>query len=70
MGGATVDLSGRSHKKQLESAQKSDARVAVVVDAGHPGTIQWHDLKHKTERAVDESDLAEFARRAVQGEPG
>ena len=72
LGGAQVDLSGRSRKKQIEAAMKSGARVAAVVDASQPGKIGWHDFKHKTETMVDEKELAAFARRAgvAEGEQG
>lgn len=65
---AEVDLSGRSRKTQLESASKKKARVAVVVDAATPGIIEWHDLKDRTERRVQEDHLDVFARDAHAGE--
>jgi histidyl-tRNA synthetase len=61
---AEVDLSGRSRKTQLESAAKKKARIAVVVDAATPGTIEWHDLRERTERRVQEDHLAIFAHDA------
>jgi histidyl-tRNA synthetase len=70
--GAQVDLSDRSRKKQIESAMKSGARAAVVVDDDRPGEVVWHDFKLKTETTVAEADLAAFAKRAVakEGEQG
>jgi histidyl-tRNA synthetase len=65
---AQVDLSGRSRKTQIESAMKSGARAAVVVDAARPGEVVWHDLQLKTESVVAEGDLAAFARRAAASE--
>ncbi|HEU4366107.1 MAG TPA: ATP phosphoribosyltransferase regulatory subunit, partial [Candidatus Krumholzibacteria bacterium] len=72
LGGAQVDLSGRSRRTQIESALKSGARVAVVVDAGRADAAEWHDLRRKTEYSVAESDLEAFARRAAsdEGEQG
>ena len=61
---AEVDLSGRSRKTQLESAAKKKARIAVVIDAATPGTIEWHDLRERTERRVQEDHLEIFARDA------
>jgi hypothetical protein len=57
-----VDLSGRSRKTQLESAAKKKARIAVVVDAASPGVVEWHDLRDRTERRVQEDHLEIFAR--------
>jgi histidyl-tRNA synthetase len=59
---AEVDLSGRSRKTQLESAAKKKARIAVVVDAASPGVVEWHDLRDRTERRVQEDHLEIFAR--------
>jgi histidyl-tRNA synthetase len=61
---AEVDLSGRSRKTQLESASKKKARIAVVLDAATPGTIEWHDLRGRTERRVQEDHLGVFAQDA------
>ncbi len=70
VGATQVDLSGRSRKKQVESAAKSGARVAVVVDAERPGEVAWHDLRAKTDRVVAEGEVETFARReaAAEGE--
>jgi histidyl-tRNA synthetase len=65
---AEVDLSGRSRKTQLESAAKKKARVAVVVDGATPGVIEWHDLRERTERRVQEDHLEVFARDTHGGE--
>lgn len=67
-GSAEADLSGRSRKTQLESAAKKKARIAVVVDAATPGTIEWHDLRARTERRVQEDHLSVFAHDAHDGE--
>jgi histidyl-tRNA synthetase len=64
LGSAEVDLSGRSRKTQLEAAAKKKARIAVVVDAASPGTLEWHDLRARTERRVQEDHLEVFARDA------
>lgn len=64
LGSAEVDLSGRSRKTQLEAAAKKKARIAVVVDAASPGTLEWHDLRGRTERRVQEDHLEVFARDA------
>ncbi len=61
-GPAEADLSGRSRKTQLESAAKKKARIAVVVDDAAPGIIEWHDLRARTERRVQEEQLEVFAR--------
>jgi histidyl-tRNA synthetase len=61
---AEVDLSGRSRKTQLESASKKKSRVAVVIDAATPGTIEWHDLRGRTERRVQEDHLGVYAHDA------
>jgi histidyl-tRNA synthetase len=61
---AELDLSGRSRKTQLESAARKKARIAVVIDAATPGTIEWHDLRERTERRVQEDHLEIFARDA------
>ena len=61
---AELDLSGRSRKTQLEFAAKKKARIAVVVDAATPGTIEWHDLRGRTERRVQEDHLGVFANDA------
>ncbi|HKW14317.1 MAG TPA: histidine--tRNA ligase [Candidatus Krumholzibacteria bacterium] len=61
---AELDLSGRSRKTQLESAAKKKARIAVVIDAATPGTIEWHDLRERTERRVQEDHLGVFAHDA------
>lgn len=63
-GPAEVDLSGRSRKTQLEAAAKKKARVAVVVDHAAPGVVEWHDLRERTERRVQEDHLEVFARDA------
>jgi len=65
---AEVDLSGRSRKTQLESASKKKARIAIVVDAATPGIIEWHDLRDRTERRVQEDHLSVFAHDAHDGE--
>jgi histidyl-tRNA synthetase len=67
---AEADVSGRSRKTQLESAAKKKARVAVVVDAAAPGIVEWHDLRARTERRVEENQLDAFARNhaAAQGD--
>ena len=69
-GAAEVDLSGRSRKTQLESAGKKKARVAVVIDARTPDQVEWHDLRARTDRFVDEKHLEVFARDvgATQGD--
>ena len=61
-GSAQVDLSGRSRKTQLEAAARKKARVAVVVDAGSPGVVEWHDLAARAEARVAEDGLEAQAR--------
>ncbi|HET6350116.1 MAG TPA: histidine--tRNA ligase [Candidatus Krumholzibacteria bacterium] len=65
---AEVDLSGRSRKTQLEAAAKKKAHVIVVVDDATPGTVEWHDLRARTERRVQEDHLDAFARDASEGD--
>jgi len=67
-GSALVDLSGRSRKKQLESAARSGAVVAVVLDAAHARDASWNDLSTRAETMVAVDQLAEFARGL--GAPG
>lgn len=68
-GTAEVDLSGRSRKTQLESAAKKKARVALVVDTVSADMLEWHDLRTRTERRVQEDHLVEFARDALVEDP-
>jgi histidyl-tRNA synthetase len=72
LGGAQVDLSGRSRKTQIESAIKGGARVVLVVDDARPGSAEWHDVRRKSEAIVPESELEAYARRAAatEGERG
>jgi histidyl-tRNA synthetase len=65
LGSTELDLSGRSRKTQLESAGKRRARVALVVDAGAPDVVDWHDLRARTERRVPEGQLEALARDAI-----
>jgi len=67
-GAAEVDFSARSRKTQLEAAAKKKALVAVVVDAVTPGVVEWHNLRDRSERRVQEETLDVFARDAAQGE--
>ena len=60
-GAAQVDLSGRSRKKQIQVAEKSGARYAVIVDESDPRQVTWRDLTSHTETAVDDGDLGRFA---------
>jgi histidyl-tRNA synthetase len=70
-GAAQTDLSGRSRRTQIETAVKSGARVAVVVDAARAGAVEWHDLGRKAERVVPEAELDGLAMRTTQeGETG
>ncbi len=62
---AEVDVSGRSKKTQLEAAAKKKARVAVVVDASVPDSIEWHDLAKRVETRVVFAHLAGHARAAA-----
>jgi histidyl-tRNA synthetase len=57
LGGARVDLSGRSRKKQVQVAEKSGARVAVIVDEAEGGAVAWRDLSVHTETAVADDDV-------------
>ena len=42
--------------------------IAIVVDAATPGIIEWHDLRDRTERRVQEDHLSVFAHDAHDGE--
>ncbi|MCK4774850.1 MAG: histidine--tRNA ligase [Candidatus Krumholzibacteria bacterium] len=60
-GNAEVDLSGRSVKKQLQSAGRKGARVAVVIASDHGDAVVWKDLKKHTEETINDASLAERA---------
>jgi histidyl-tRNA synthetase len=66
-GGAQVDLSGRSRKKQVQVAEKSGARVAVIVDEGDAAAVTWRDLSTHTEDAVADEDVVARAEKGKQG---
>jgi histidyl-tRNA synthetase len=61
-GGARVDLSGRSRKKQVQVAEKSGAAHAVIVDESLAGEVTWRDLTSHDESAVADDRVVEYAR--------
>jgi len=66
-GGAQVDLSGRSRKKQVQAAEKSPARFAVIVDEADAESTTWRDLAGRSETSVADADLESFAGRTAEG---
>jgi histidyl-tRNA synthetase len=67
-GNTHVDLSLRSRKKQIQVAEKSGARFALVVAADE---VVWLDLSTHKETTIKENKLAEFvSKRESEEEDG
>lgn len=64
---AHLDLSERSRKKQVQVAEKSGARFAVVIDEAAPEAVIWRDLASHQEVEVRDAELIEYA-LAVESE--
>jgi histidyl-tRNA synthetase len=56
-----LDLTTRTLKKQLKGAEKSGARVAVIVDRTARGRVKWKDMAGRTQVDVEEEQLAAHA---------
>jgi histidyl-tRNA synthetase len=57
-GDTHLDLSGRSRKKQVQAAERSGARFALVVEGE---AMSWRDLATHEEKPLDEDELAGLA---------
>ena len=49
-------------KKQLKNAEKSGARVAVIVDSTSPDHVKWKEMEQREQFDVSDGGLARFAR--------
>jgi histidyl-tRNA synthetase len=63
-GNAETDLSGRSVKKQLQTAGKKRARYAVVVSSEQADTVIWKDLANRSEERIADASIADAAASA------
>jgi len=66
-GNALVDLSQRSRKKQVQVAEKSGARVMVVVEEDDGAAVGWRDLSSHEESVIPDAELDAFVAAREKG---
>lgn len=70
IGTAVIDFSNRALKKQLKSAEKCCAVVAVLVDSDKPDTVAWKDMERREQVDVKDDRLLAFAKEHLDSGKG
>ena len=60
-----ADYSMRVLKTQLKGAEKSGARVALIIDSNRPDHLIWKDLAAREQTEIVDADIALHARRVL-----
>jgi histidyl-tRNA synthetase len=60
LGNTEIDLSGRSRKKQLQAAEKKQARYAIVADSQSAERLTIRDIAERRDEEIGEDALAAF----------
>ncbi|MDH3217031.1 MAG: histidine--tRNA ligase [Candidatus Krumholzibacteria bacterium] len=60
-GNVEVDASMRTLKTQLKHAEKTRARVTVIVGADSPHRLRWKDMDERSQVEVEDDGLRSFA---------
>lgn len=68
LGNTELDLSGRSRKKQLQSAEKKHARFAVVVESSLASRLTVRDIPARRDDEITEESLTAYLRGRMDGE--
>jgi histidyl-tRNA synthetase len=66
-GRAVVDFSLRALKRQLKSAERSGARIAVIVDSSLPGKVRCKELASREQVEIPDADLGAYASGVASG---
>jgi histidyl-tRNA synthetase len=67
-GNVELDASMRALKTQLKTAEKKNARFAIIVEGASPGQVKWKDMGRRTQIEIYDHELESFAANNVKGE--
>jgi histidyl-tRNA synthetase len=62
LGAVEVDASMRAVKTQLRQAERTGARIAVIVESASPLHVKWRDMANREQIDVEDARLFDFAR--------